>query len=111
MTSPKILEILRQSSRSGVNPAGENYRYLTLEDTVSLAGRLGLTRRELEIAALEAGIVPDRYQRNLGTIGIAGQIKLLRAHAVSYTHLLLPSCGIRMHHPRNALPIYRSWPL
>ena len=81
MTSPKIVEILRQSSRSGVNPAGENYYYLTLEDAVSLAARLGLSRRELEIAALEAGIVPDRYQRNLGTIGIAGQIKLLRAHA------------------------------
>lgn len=102
MTSPKILEILRQSSRSGVNPAGENYRYLTLEDTVSLAGRLGLTRRELEIAALEAGIVPDRYQRNLGTIGIAGQIKLLRAHAGvvgagglgGYAVELLARCGV-----------------
>ncbi len=81
MTSQKVVEMLLESSRRGVNPAGEDYRYLLLEDTVSLAGRLGLTRRQLEIAALEAGIVPERYQRNLGTIGIAGQIKLLRAQA------------------------------
>jgi hypothetical protein len=81
MTSQKVVEILLEASRRGVNPAGESYRCLSLEDTVSLAGRLGLTRRELEIAALEAGVIPDRYQRNLGTIGIAGQIKLLRARA------------------------------
>ena len=81
MASPEIGEILLQHSRSGVNPAGMSYRYLTLEDTVFLAGRLGLSRREVEIAALEAGVVPDRYERNLGTLGIAGQVKLLRAHA------------------------------
>lgn len=81
MPSEKIADILLKTSRCGVNPAGESYRCLSLEDTVSLAGRLGLTRRELEIAALEAGVIPDRYQRNLGTIGIAGQIKLLRARA------------------------------
>ena len=74
MASPEIGEILLQHSRSGVNPAGMSYRYLTLEDTVFLAGRLGLSRREVEIAALEAGVVPDRYERNLGTLGIAGQV-------------------------------------
>lgn len=36
---------------------------------------------EVEITALEQGIVPQRYRRNIGTIGIEGQIRLLRSHA------------------------------
>jgi len=44
-----------------------------LEDTFSL------TRHELEIAALESGVVPLRYLRNMGTIGIHGQLALLRS--------------------------------
>lgn len=35
--------------------------------------------REVEIAALELGVVPSRYLRNLGTIGIEGQLKLLQS--------------------------------
>lgn len=81
MTSEKAADILLKASRCGVNPAGESYRYLSLEDTVTMAGRLGLTRRELEITALEAGIIPDRYERNMGTTGLQGQINLLRARA------------------------------
>ena len=79
MTADRITDILQQAARLGTDPAGEKYRYLLLKDTVILAGELGLTRRELEIAALKAGIVPERYQRNIGTIGMAGQVKLLEA--------------------------------
>lgn len=46
---------------------------------LSRAGRLSL--REAEITALEQGIVPQRYLRNIGTIGIEGQLKLLRSCA------------------------------
>jgi molybdopterin/thiamine biosynthesis adenylyltransferase len=35
--------------------------------------------REVELAALEIGVVPWRYVRNLGTLGLEGQAKLLRA--------------------------------
>jgi len=35
--------------------------------------------REVELAALETGVVPWRYLRNLGTIGLEGQARLLRA--------------------------------
>jgi len=35
--------------------------------------------RAVEIAALEMGVVPTRYLPNLGTIGAAGQIQLLRS--------------------------------
>jgi len=36
-------------------------------------------RRRLELAALEAGVVPRRYLRNIGTLGLEGQSALLRA--------------------------------
>jgi molybdopterin/thiamine biosynthesis adenylyltransferase len=35
--------------------------------------------RGVEVTALEMDVVPARYFRNLGTIGVQGQIKLLRA--------------------------------
>jgi molybdopterin/thiamine biosynthesis adenylyltransferase len=35
--------------------------------------------RNVELTALELGVVPARYVRNLGTIGVTGQIQLLRA--------------------------------
>lgn len=41
--------------------------------------RLGLSRKELERAALAAGIVPGRYLRNIGTLGLAGQRRLHEA--------------------------------
>jgi molybdopterin/thiamine biosynthesis adenylyltransferase len=40
-----------------------------------------LTRREVEIAALEEGVLPQRYLRNYGTLGIKGQLVLARSHA------------------------------
>lgn len=52
---------------------------LTLEAVDRLAAALALSRREVELAALEAGVVPLRYLRNLGTIGLSGQAALLRA--------------------------------
>jgi molybdopterin/thiamine biosynthesis adenylyltransferase len=44
-----------------------------------LATAFGCPIREVELAALEAGVVPWRYLRNLGTVGMEGQARLLRA--------------------------------
>jgi molybdopterin-synthase adenylyltransferase len=52
---------------------------LSLEAARRLASEKGLIPLEVEIAALECGVVPLRYERNIGTIGIEGQIKLLRS--------------------------------
>ena len=41
----------------------------------------GVRLRDVEIEALRNGICPSRYQRNIGTIGIDGQIKLLSSRA------------------------------
>ncbi|MEN6479758.1 MAG: HesA/MoeB/ThiF family protein [Anaerolineales bacterium] len=55
-------------------------RPLPLTATVRLAAQTGLPRRAVEIALLERGLVLTRYARNLGTLGSAGQVALLRAH-------------------------------
>ncbi len=52
---------------------------LSLSATVRLASRHGDSRRNVEIAALEAGILPERYRRNFGTVGWEGQTRLLQA--------------------------------
>lgn len=81
MPADGIKKTLLHSSRCEAGPTGENYRCIALQDTVSLARKFGLGRREVEIAALEAGIIPERYQRNMGTLGPGGQIRLLKAQA------------------------------
>ena len=81
MLADEIKNILLQLSRRDVGPAGEGYCCIAFEDTISLARTSGLTRGEVEIAALEAGIIPVRYRRNIGTVGLEGQIRLLKAQA------------------------------
>jgi molybdopterin/thiamine biosynthesis adenylyltransferase len=54
-------------------------RVIRLRSVHGLAEAFGCSVREVELSALEAGVVPWRYLRNLGTAGIEGQIKLLRS--------------------------------
>ncbi|MEW5784719.1 MAG: HesA/MoeB/ThiF family protein [Bacillota bacterium] len=75
----RLYDSVGQAARQGVNPAGEGYRFLTLPDSIQLAERLRLPRAIVEQAALEQGIIPERYQRSIGTIGTEGQLRLLRS--------------------------------
>ena len=54
---------------------------LRISPAQELAATFDSSVRMIELAALEAGIVPWRYLRNMGTLGVAGQAKLLRATA------------------------------
>ena len=38
--------------------------------------------KEASLAEIKAGRMPERYLRNLGTIGLAGQLRLLQAKVV-----------------------------
>lgn len=53
--------------------------------TLSLARRIaedaGLPLLTVERVALESGVVPWRYESNLGTLGVEGQLTLLRSRA------------------------------
>jgi len=54
-------------------------RIIRLRQVRELAAASGRPIREVELAALEMGVVPRRYMRNLGTVGLEGQARLLRA--------------------------------
>jgi molybdopterin/thiamine biosynthesis adenylyltransferase len=56
-------------------------RVVRLQQVRDLAATNDCSTRAVELAALDAGIVPWRYVRNVGTIGLDGQAKLLRATA------------------------------
>jgi molybdopterin/thiamine biosynthesis adenylyltransferase len=56
-------------------------RIIRLEQVRALAAEGKCQVQEVEIAALEAGVVPWRYVRNVGTIGLEGQARLLRSTA------------------------------
>jgi len=54
--------------------------------TRRIASDMDVPPLQVEIAALENGIVPTRYVRNIGTIGVEGQLKLL--------HSCIGICGL-----------------
>lgn len=54
-------------------------RLLSLAAEKKLAKEFGISRRDVQIAAVEHRVLPTRYQRSLGTVGWGGQLALLRA--------------------------------
>jgi molybdopterin/thiamine biosynthesis adenylyltransferase len=52
---------------------------LSLAQTRELAHRYACTVQQVEVAALARHILPERYQRNLGTLGWEGQARLLQS--------------------------------
>ena len=77
-----LQEKILQRAQPYVAPNRRAYSILSLPDRDSIASALDLPKKTVEIAALEAGIIPQRYLRNLGTLGISGQLKLLKARAL-----------------------------
>lgn len=56
-----------------------SYKCLSLNSIKGLADKYRISTRQAGTLALENGIVPSRYIKNIGTIGIEGQIKLLQS--------------------------------
>ncbi|MFB0547151.1 MAG: ThiF family adenylyltransferase [Anaerolineae bacterium] len=54
-------------------------KVIPLDRLQALAHEFDLSLREVELAALEARILPRRYLRSFGTVGWEGQIKLLNS--------------------------------
>jgi molybdopterin/thiamine biosynthesis adenylyltransferase len=68
---------LRDAIREAAQPIGED-RIIGFEAVKGLAETFGSVR-DVELTALRLNIVPARYERNLGTIGVDGQRRLLQA--------------------------------
>ncbi len=67
------------SAESYLAPDGKRLSVINLKTAASIANSQGISAKEVEITALKQGIVPRRYLRNIGTIGLVGQIKLLQS--------------------------------
>jgi len=76
-----LIEALERAAKR-MTQYGKTYDCLSLSDVSDIAGRKGLSTREVSLAALEKGFLPLRYASNIGTIGLDGQAGLLRSRAV-----------------------------
>ncbi|MDW8102918.1 MAG: HesA/MoeB/ThiF family protein [Anaerolineae bacterium] len=74
MEMNKLIEDMKAMAfeESGVQVLG-------VDSIETIARKWGLKLKDVEIAALEAGFMPRRYLRNLGTVGFEGQRKLLQS--------------------------------
>lgn len=70
---------IAKSAESYLAPDGKKFPVINLKTVVSIANSQGISAKEVEITALKQGIIPRRYLRNIGTIGLDGQIKLLQS--------------------------------
>jgi len=77
-----FFEEIRKLAQKAIAPDGKKYESLSIEAVKKIASNKKILGKEVEIAALQIGVVPERYQRNIGTVGIEGQIKLLRSKVV-----------------------------
>lgn len=59
--------------------AEDGIEAIALDRVRALAREFDVSPREVELAALEARVLPRRYLRSLGTVGWEGQINLLRS--------------------------------
>jgi molybdopterin/thiamine biosynthesis adenylyltransferase len=75
----EIAARLRELAKEEVDSRGRTMLLVAVSTVDQVAGEMGNTRREVEIAALRARLAPRRYARNLGTVGYEGQIALLEA--------------------------------
>src|SRR5450759_816632 len=78
---PGLLESLTQAAAEREEGC-ERYRCVTLDDVSALATRYGLATRQVSAFALEHGLLPLRYVKNIGTIGMSGQARLLQSRAL-----------------------------
>jgi molybdopterin/thiamine biosynthesis adenylyltransferase len=75
------IEDLERASVAKHYPDQTPYRSISVESIRQLAATSNATGGALEVAALENGIVPERYARNMRTFSLPDQAALLKARA------------------------------
>ncbi|MBU1670565.1 MAG: HesA/MoeB/ThiF family protein [Actinobacteria bacterium] len=71
-----------ESAAVELDEGGRAYHVLSIEDIHEIARSSGISPGEASARALEAGFLPLRYRKNVGTTGLDGQAKLLRSRVV-----------------------------
>lgn len=77
MPSPDIRTLLARSATDRQRPDGAAYRSLSSEAVGQLVEQLGWSHRRVEQTALDLGILPERYARNITTLTPGDQHCLL----------------------------------
>ncbi len=80
MTDQTLTELLESAGQLKLRPDGSAYTSLILADERTIAARTGRSLREIECAALELEIVPERYSRNRKFYSCRDQLRLLNSH-------------------------------
>jgi molybdopterin/thiamine biosynthesis adenylyltransferase len=75
----KDIASLFKAADTYTDSGGQRCSAISLKAVASISRAHGIAVRDVEIAALKNGVVPWRYLRNIGTIGLEGQIKLLES--------------------------------
>lgn len=72
-------DVLLQFVEACTSPDDTKYMSLSMNSALKVARQMKYSLRDVEILALQNQVIPERYQRNMGTVGIEGQIKLLQS--------------------------------
>jgi len=79
--TPGLLESVKAAAADRQEGC-ELYKCLSIHDIATIAEEHGLTTREVSASALDNGFLPLRYVKNIGTIGLGGQAKLLSSRVL-----------------------------
>jgi len=74
-----VVRCIIESAEEYLAPDGRKHPVIGLKTVASIADSQGISVKEVEITALKHEVIPRRYLRNIGTIGLDGQIKLLQS--------------------------------
>ncbi len=75
----KVIEELKERAQSYQSPDGQQKLVVDYRTVAEIAARKNQPLRDVEITALKEDLIPLKYERNLGTVGLQGQIELLRS--------------------------------
>ena len=78
----RLIDDLTAFAHPARHPDGDPYQGLSVKQTELLSRRYRIPGYQVEIAALEAGIVPERYCRNLKSFSLKDQRRLLESRVI-----------------------------
>lgn len=80
MDTGQLADLLQTFAKIRLRPDKSSYLSLLLADAWAIGKQTGLSLRQVENAALTAGILPERYSRNQKSLSCADQLRLLQSH-------------------------------
>jgi len=80
MTEKQVVQCIVRAGTKQIRPDGTTYQSLSYRDELRLAEETGCSLREVQILALQNGLIPEAYIRNQKSLSSQDQIRLLQTH-------------------------------